>query len=363
MRGGGLAGAAALAVALGACGDDLPRDEICGDRRAAPGFDVDAPFCDRLSTYGLFSELSSQTPATGVLPFQVNSALFADRADKDRFVWLPSGEVMTWSDPGALELPVGAVLIKTFGFPTDARDPSAGRIVLETRLLVHRPRGWEGVAYVYDRNGEGRLAPEGASLEVAWRDGAGAQQRQTYLVPNKNQCKNCHEETEGVLAPLGPKARHLNRDGADAQNQLQGWIDAGLLVGAPPRDAWPRSAVSDDPQSGTLEERARAWLDISCAHCHNPRGAARTSGLDLSITAEPAALGVCKAPVATGRGSAGRKFDIVPGQPDASIIMARLESTEPEIKMPELGRTLIDEAGVALIREWITAMPGSCAPD
>jgi hypothetical protein len=41
--------------------------------------------------------------------------------------------------------------------------------------------------------------------------------------------------------------------------------------------------------------------------------------------------------------------------------MARLESNEPEVKMPELGRTLIDDAGVALIHEWITAMPGNCA--
>jgi hypothetical protein len=41
--------------------------------------------------------------------------------------------------------------------------------------------------------------------------------------------------------------------------------------------------------------------------------------------------------------------------------MARLESVEPEIKMPELGRTLVDTQGVALIREWINAMPGNCA--
>ena len=28
--------------------------------------------------------------------------------------------------------------------------------------------------------------------------------------------------------------------------------------------------------------------------------------------------------------------------------------------MPELGRNLVDDEGVQLIRDWITAMPGTC---
>ena len=69
----------------------------------------------------------------------------------------------------------------------------------------------------------------------------------------------------------------------------------------------------------------------------------------------------CKAPVATGRGSGGLQYDIVPGQPDASILVYRMISTEPEIRMPELGRNLVHDEGVALIREWITAMAGGCS--
>jgi len=364
--------ASSLASFASACGDDLPRDEICGPQRESPGFDIDAPFCERLSTYSLFADTGKQIAAEGVLPFTVRTTLFADHADKDRFIVLPSGgagDPMIWRDGEALELPVGSVLVKTFSFPRDARDASRPRQLLETRLLVHRARGWEGAAYVYDRNGEAKLAVEGAELPVNWIDETGAQRHQEYLVPNKNQCKNCHEEAEGVLSPLGPKARHLNGpgpaiagdDGAIA-NQLEHWIELGVLTNAPPKAQWPQSAVAYDASSGTLEQRARAWLDVSCSHCHNPRGAARTSGLDLSLSATPAALGICKPPVATGRGSAGRQFDIVPGKPDESIIMARLESTEPEVKMPELGRTLVDEQGVKLIREWISSMPGNCAP-
>lgn len=352
-----------------ACGDDLPRDEICGPQRPNAGFDLDSPFCERLSTYSLFADTAKQQPAEGVLPYTVRTQLFADHAGKDRFIVLPGGGgAMSWRDREAFDLPVGSVLVKTFSFPRDARDASRPRQLLETRLLVHRQRGWEGAAYVYDRNGEAKLAVEGAELPVDWIDETGAARHQQYLVPNKNQCKNCHEEAEGTLTPLGPKARHLNGPGPAVAgddgviaNQLQHWIDVGALTGAPAKAEWPQSAVAFDASSGTLEQRARTWLDVSCSHCHNPRGAARTSGLDLSLSATPAALGICKAPVATGRGSAGRQFDIVPGKPDESIIMARLESSEPEIKMPELGRTLVDEQGVKLIREWISAMPGNCS--
>lgn len=356
-------------LSLTACGDDLPRDEICGDKREAAGFDIDQPFCEKLSTYALFADTAKQIPAEGVLPFTVATALFADRSEKDRFIVLPPGGTMAWRDSEAFELPVGSVLVKTFRFPRDARDATRADQLIETRLLVRRAKAWEGAAYVYDRNGEAKLAIEGAEVPVDWIDAAGVAQHQQYLVPNKNQCKNCHEEVAGVLTPLGPKARHLNRPGEAKNgddgvidNQLQHWIDTGVLTGAPPVAQWPKSAVADDPASGTLEQRARTWLDISCSHCHNPKGAARTSGLDLSLTATPATLGICKPPVATGRGSAGRPYDIVPGRPDDSIIMARLESTEPEIKMPELGRTLVDTQGTALIREWILSLSGACTP-
>ena len=88
---------------------------------------------------------------------------------------------------------------------------------------------------------------------------------------------------------------------------------------------------------------------------------ARTSGLYLDIAqTDPAQLGICKAPVAAGRGSGGRRYAIVPGQPDASILVFRIESTEADVKMPELGRNLVDDQGVALIRQWIAELPGTC---
>ena len=114
----------------------------------------------------------------------------------------------------------------------------------------------------------------------------------------------------------------------------------------------------NDPHSGTLDQRARAWLEINCAHCHNPIGPARNSGLDLRVAQiEPRKFGIYKTAVAAGRGSGGFDFDIVPGHPDDSIIMFRLKSTDAGIMMPELGKRMIHTEGVELVREWIAAMP------
>ena len=63
-----------------------------------------------------------------------------------------------------------------------------------------------------------------------------------------------------------------------------------------------------------------------------------------------------KTPVAAGRGSGKFKYDIVPGHPEESILIYRYESTDPGIMMPELGRTMVHEEGLELIKEWVLKM-------
>ena len=112
--------------------------------------------------------------------------------------------------------------------------------------------------------------------------------------------------------------------------------------------------VMDHHQTGSVSQRARAWLHVNCAHCHNPNGSARTSGLDLRLTQrDPAKFGVNKVPVAAGHGSGGRSYDIVPGKPDESILLYRIESDDPGIAMPSVAKNLIPVEAAALIRQWI----------
>ena len=158
------------------------------------------------------------------------------------------------------------------------------------------------------------------------------------------------------MFPIGPKARNINSDYAykdGIENQIVKWKKLGYLAAHPPLEDIDKVAKWDMPGTGTLDKRARAWLDVNCAHCHNYNGPANNTGLFLDYyETNLKALGIYKTPVAAGRGSGKFKYDIVPGHPEESILIYRYESTDPGIMMPELGRTMGHEEGLDLIKEW-----------
>jgi uncharacterized repeat protein (TIGR03806 family) len=331
-----------------------------------------APHPDKLSEFALFTgNGSTQEAAAGVIPYDLNTPLFSDYTDKFRFVKLPEGTSAEYRPDDAFAFPVGTIIAKTFAYPVDARDPKLGRRLLETRILKHEADGWVGIPYIWnEEQTEATRQVAGALVDVSWIDEKGETRKNNYIIPNANQCKGCHKQGDDIQ-PLGPKARHLNKDytykeGPDkesTENQLAHWARVGSLKDLPDPKAVPKLAVWNDPQSGTLDQRARAWLEMNCAHCHNPVGPARNSGLDLRVAQiEPRKFGIYKTSVAAGRGSGGFDFDIVPGHPDQSIFMFRLLSTDAGIMMPELGKRMIHDEGVALIREWIAGMPEEDRP-
>jgi len=298
-----------------------------------------------LSDYGLFSDLKARTPGVRVFAYTLETPLFSDYAEKQRYLYVPAGAKAGYAADTALDLPVGAALIKTFGY----RQNGAFR-PLETRLLLHRAGGWVAIPYVWNADGsDADLKRAGTRIPVTFIDPSGQSRQISYAVPNQNQCKDCHA-LSGAITPIGVKARYLNHGG-----QLQALVAEGMLDRAP-ADA-PRVARWDDAKA-PLDARARAYLEINCAHCHNPAGAASNSGLFLDWQQpDPIARGLLKRPVAAGRGSGNRDFDIAPGEADASILIYRMESTDPGIAMPELGRATVHSEGVAMLRKWIDGMP------
>ncbi|MBS0361202.1 MAG: hypothetical protein JSR98_07470 [Proteobacteria bacterium] len=317
-----------------------------------------------LSAYRIFTPEGPNHPNAGVTPYALNTPLFSDYAEKARFLYLPPGTHATYRAEGALDLPVGATLVKSFAYPADLRKPAEKVRVIETRLLIHRKRGWVALAYVWnDAQTQAVLKRAGTRVDVAFTDAHGKAMQIDYRVPNQNQCKECHS-LSGRITPIGPKARNLNGNfpyAEGAENQLAHWTRTGLLTGAPAPDKAPRTAVWNDPAE-PLEARARAYLDGNCAHCHNPKGAASNSGLFLDLEeTRPVRYGVGKRPVAAGKGAGDLVTDLVPGKPDASIIAYRMASTEPGVMMPELGRSVTHEEGVALIREYIAKLQAPAA--
>ena len=318
----------------------------CGD-----GPSEGAP--ERLSEWGLFTDGLAQAPSSGVLPYTVVSPLFSDYAEKHRFIRVPEGTTAGFTADGPWDFPEGTVLVKTFAFPVDRRDPAMGERIIETRLLVLEEGTWTPYVYLWDGD-DAFLTQVGARVDVEWIHDDGATRTLTYRVPNAAQCANCHGGLDDPL-PLGPRTLQMDHAG-----QLERLEAAGLFTEPLPAD---RNALVDpEGTEGTLDERARAYLHANCGHCHRDQGSAGQSGLWLTAeVTESLQLGVCKRPVAAGRAAGGRTFDIVPGAPDESVMVFRMESDEAGIKMPELPSQLVHSEGVGLIREWIAAMdPTPC---
>ncbi|ADR22730.1 hypothetical protein MATR_34240 [Marivirga tractuosa] len=315
---------------------------------------------EKLSDYGFFKgELSDLAPNENVHPYKLNSALFSDYAHKARFVQIPTGKTAEYHPTEVMEFPVGSILIKNFYYPNDFSKPDGERRILETRLLIHEEEGWKALPYVWnDEQTEAFLEVAGATKSVSWRDTDGNVQKINYSIPNMNQCRSCHLK-DGKIMPIGPSARQLNGDFDYADNgemnQLKYWQAHGLLSNLPTENL--PNLVNYENDSEPLADRARAYLEINCGHCHRPEGPAKNSALNLMASVDnPAAWGVGKTPIAAGKGSGGLKYDIVKGNADESILAYRMESTDPGIMMPELGRKMVHQEGLALVKQWINEM-------
>lgn len=314
----------------------------------------------KLSDYDMFElPLAEIKPKDGVLPYDLNSSLFTDYAFKKRFIYLPEGTAMSYHEDQAFDFPEGSLIFKFFYYPKDFRLPEKDLQHIETRVLIRENNDWTALTYIWNEaQNDAFLTIAGETKTVAWIDEAGKNQTINYSVPNLIQCKSCHEFNSKMM-PIGPAARHLNKPytfTTSTINQLDHFITLDKLQGITSAASCPKLADYTDT-SLSKNDRARAYLDINCAHCHRPEGPAKNSALNLLASEKnPIAYGVMKTPIAAGIGSGGLKYDIVPGKPDQSILHYRMHSLQPGVAMPELGRKMAHTEGLALITDWISEM-------
>jgi uncharacterized repeat protein (TIGR03806 family) len=326
----------------------------------------------RLSEWGLMALDGKQlTISQQTLVYHLNTPLFSDYALKLRTLYLPEGTQGSYHPEDTFALPVGSIISKTFFYPKDENgdllitadwsgDPGVIQTddyrLIETRLLVRQPHGWDALPYVW-KGSDAYLNLTGSIHKLTLAGGAPL----NYLVPSKNQCASCHatNHTTKALQPIGIKARHVDRKSPVSNaNQLDLWAARGWLDQRGDQHR-PNAQWNDDGAS--LAHRARSYLDINCGHCHNQVGAADTSGLLLDYKDHPMeAMGQCKPPIAAGRGSGGLLYSIVPGEAEASILSFRLVTNDPGMLMPELGRSMTHTEGVDLINRWIDGLTGRC---
>lgn len=326
--------------------------------------DPSAAFPLLLSQTGAFADVATLTPASGLIPFDVNAALWTDGAWKVRWIAVPDGAQVQYSQAGSWTFPAGTVLVKHFELGINDTNPNI-RKRIETRLLVVASNASVfGVTYRWraDNSDADRLS-SGLSENITVQTATGTR-KQRWSYPSTYECMTCHNLPSGFV--LGPKTSQLNRDihygmTGVTDNQLRTWIHVGLLAN-PPSEAsiatLPRmSSLSETTAS--LEDRARSYLDSNCAHCHQPGGPAHAS-FDARYLTPLSQQGLINARVAQSLDVWGARL-IAPGDAERSMILSRLFRLD-SYKMPPLGRNATDTQAVEVVRAWINGMSRDGGP-
>ncbi len=311
-----------------------------------------APLPRSLRDTGLYVPGSITEVRRENLPFSPQYPLWSDGATKRRWLYIPPGRYIDASKPGAWEFPPGTRLWKEFAHGKP----------IETRYIERLEDGtWRFAAYVWNEQGtDAVLAPAGGIAALP----APTAPNGRYAIPGEADCRACHEGAAvpvlGVTAlqlspardPLAPK----REDEAD----LPALVARGWLRNLPP-------ALLEDPPriaaSSPIERTALGYLHGNCGHCHNSDDAAPPVDLVLSHGAGGAASAqeVLRSLIGArsryrAPGLAADAPLIEPGRPEASVLVARMRSRNPQMQMPPLGTQVTDAAALDVIERWIVQL-------
>jgi uncharacterized repeat protein (TIGR03806 family) len=287
----------------------------------------------RLSDYNIFKgNASDLIPSDDYQLYELSTGLFTDYAEKQRLIKIPAGQSLTAISDGLPEFPNGSILVKTFFYYNDARDTPKGKKIIETRLLIKSGDSWNVGTYLWnEEQTDGRLISTGMDKTINWIDRVGKGRVISYHVPGKNECTTCHQTSNAIL-PIGPKVRNLNimvnRNGQSI-NQLKRLMDLHMMKEA---DLSSFGVLPDwNSSQYTVSERARAYFEINCAHCHNTKGFAAEEDLFFSYE-----LSLDESRIARRKGA----------------IIDNFESG----KMPKIGTTIVDKEALELLKTYLDSL-------
>jgi len=338
------------------------------------------PFADmnnpvqKLSQTGCVVASDPKTLAPSVIPYEVNSPLWSDGADKTRGMALPPGAKIhvvnctanpsecpgsnDGADDGKWKFPVGTVMVKSFLFD--------GKFV-ETRLFMRlNTTTWAGFSYKWDE------AQTDATLESPDRDEVSfstGQRTVDWHFPSRMDCLTCHIPDHGY-AVLGPETAQMNRvlNGSNQLDTLQalGLFDAPIPTPYKPALVQPTtSQLGSPPASASLEQRATTYMHANCAFCHraNPEDVDCTTDpcLDLRFGLPLAQRNICNVTPAKGGFALTNPVTLAPGHPELSVLSIRMkqppdDGTGHHGRMPQIASYVVDQEATALIDSWITSI-------
>lgn len=304
---------------------------------APPGAPSQVP--TKLSATGCVDPAAPKDPVKELIPYDVNSPLWSDGAEKRRWFSVPAGEKIHVREDGDLELPVGSVVMKEFRLQ--------GKPV-ETRLFVRHVDGdWGGYTYEWADDGSDAYLLEEEKFEMV-----GGQE---WFFPSTAQCLRCHTTEAGRTLSL--EIAQLNKtftypDGT-TDNQLVVLEQLGLFD-KPIGDPALQPRLPDPLGTGPVADRARSYLHANCSFCHRPGASPRTAH-DLLYSTSFAGTNMCNVdPVVSDLGVANAKL-LVPGDPSLSVLSMRLERLDG-MRMPPLASSVVDTQGAAVVDAWIQSV-------
>ena len=318
----------------------------------------------KLSDYKFFEgDIKDQIPSLNVIPYEPASSLFTDYASKKRFIWMPNGVKANYvADNKILDFPVGTVLIKTFYYTTI--QPNNSTKIIETRLMIRKADKWHFYEYLWnDAQTEADLVSgddfaNGSSKTITFKKPNNEIITTDYRIPSDAECFACHKINE-TGTPIGVKPQNLNHNhqyGTNNKNILAKLVQQGYLNSYPSNIA---STIDYHDLTQPLDLRLRSYLDANCAHCHQDEARCfyRPIRLPFSQSNTDSNIGICI--VAVEPINNLQKI-ISPGNYNKSIMHYRISTNDESERMPLLGRTIVHDEGVALLKEWISSLTQTC---
>ncbi|WP_035614089.1 PQQ-dependent sugar dehydrogenase [Haloferula sp. BvORR071] len=339
-------------------GDVLLAD-LDGQVRRLVSQAVDTGFPATLTDTGLFADVAALTPASGLVEYSVNLPFWSDNAKKRRWFGMPSlTPKLGFNREGAWTTPEGTIWVKHFDMEMTRGNPATNKR-LETRVLVRNAEGSYGVSYRWNAAGtEATLAAEAGEefdLNISVN---GTPTTQRWRIPSRSECMSCHTPQAGHS--LSFRTRQLNLPGTiglQSGNLIQLLSDAGYLDGLNASPATLAKHPAGNDSAYSLEARARAWLDVNCSYCHMAGG---TAPANFDVRAQVPLFSTNTVGITPTSGALHPDDKLISlGQEERSVLIHRASARNGYSRMPPLATSVIDPAGVQLLKDWIESMSSS----
>ncbi len=336
-------------------GDVLIAD-LGGQVRRLVSQAMDDGFPATLTATGLFADVATLTPASGLVAYDVNLPFWSDHAKKRRWFGIPDlVSQLGFTPAGTWQTPAGTVWVKHFDIETTRGTPTPVKR-LETRVLVRNAGGSYGVSYRWNAAGtEAFLANDAGEEFDVLIDVGGTPTTQRWRIPSRSECMTCHTSQAGHT--LSFNTRQLNLPGAigpDSGNFIQLLADSGYLTGLNESPATLAKHVAPGDAAYSLEARARAWLDVNCSYCHMA-GGTTSANFDARVTVPLFGTNLVNVPPASGTLHPDDRL-ISPGAEERSVIIHRAAVRNGYTRMPPLATSVTDAAGVQLLIDWVESI-------